>query len=190
MSAQPTTTTTTTTTAGRRVAEARRRAGLTQAQLAERIGTGRVSVARIEADRQTPSVDVALAIATAVTTPVEALFSPEASGPADARERTLQDWKREHQPRTPMALEEDTHSGYFERGRIWRALNDGQRRALRFVVRYGTGCKINGSTARALERRGLVECYENPILGSMTASATEMGRKVAEQHPDGSRGGA
>jgi putative transcriptional regulator len=59
---------------GRRVAEARRRAGLTQQQLAERIGVGRVTITRIENDAQTPSLDVALALARELGEPVEALF--------------------------------------------------------------------------------------------------------------------
>lgn len=61
-------------TGGRRVAEARRRAGLTQHELAERIGVGRVSIARIENGGQTPSVTVALALARVLGGSVEALF--------------------------------------------------------------------------------------------------------------------
>lgn len=59
---------------GRRVAEARRRASLTQQQLAEKIGVGRVTIARIETGAQTPSLDVALALAQELGEPVEALF--------------------------------------------------------------------------------------------------------------------
>jgi DNA-binding XRE family transcriptional regulator len=62
---------------GQRVAEARKAAGLSQDALAEQIGAGRQSIARIEAGRQTPSIDVALAIAEAVGQPVEALFGGE-----------------------------------------------------------------------------------------------------------------
>jgi putative transcriptional regulator len=59
---------------GRRVAEARHRAGFTQQQLADRIGVGRVTIARIESGSQTPSLDVALALARELGEPVEALF--------------------------------------------------------------------------------------------------------------------
>ena len=59
---------------GRRVAAARKRAGLSQQALAEKIGAGRQSIARIESGKQTPSVTVALAIADAVGEPVETLF--------------------------------------------------------------------------------------------------------------------
>lgn len=62
------------TMGGRRVAEARRRASLTQQQLAEKIGVGRVTITRIENDAQTPSLDVALALARELGEPVEALF--------------------------------------------------------------------------------------------------------------------
>ncbi|HXW58561.1 MAG TPA: helix-turn-helix transcriptional regulator [Solirubrobacteraceae bacterium] len=59
---------------GHRVAQARRRAGLSQQALAEKIGAGRQSIARIEAGAQSPSVELALAIAAAVGEPVESLF--------------------------------------------------------------------------------------------------------------------
>lgn len=59
---------------GRRVAQARKRAGLSQQALAEQVGAGRQSIARIEAGTQIPSVEIALAIAAAVGEPVEALF--------------------------------------------------------------------------------------------------------------------
>jgi transcriptional regulator with XRE-family HTH domain len=58
---------------GHRVAQARKRAGLTQQQLAERVGVGRVAVARIEA-ATVPSVAVALRIARELGEPVETLF--------------------------------------------------------------------------------------------------------------------
>jgi putative transcriptional regulator len=62
---------------GRRVAEARRRASLTQQQLAERIGVGRVTITRIETGAQVPSLTVALALARVLGEPVEALFGGE-----------------------------------------------------------------------------------------------------------------
>jgi putative transcriptional regulator len=62
---------------GQRVAAARKRAGLSQQALAERIGAGRQSIIRIETGRQVPSVEIALAIAAAVGEPVETLFGGE-----------------------------------------------------------------------------------------------------------------
>jgi DNA-binding XRE family transcriptional regulator len=58
---------------GHRVAQARKRAGLTQQQLAEKVGVGRVSIARIEGGTP-PSVTLALAISREVGDSVEALF--------------------------------------------------------------------------------------------------------------------
>jgi putative transcriptional regulator len=59
---------------GKRVAEARKRAGLSQQALADKVGIGRQSLLRIEAGRQDPSVTIALALAAAVGEPVERLF--------------------------------------------------------------------------------------------------------------------
>jgi DNA-binding XRE family transcriptional regulator len=61
---------------GHQVAHARRRAGLTQQQLAEKIGVGRATIARIEAGAL-PSVRIALAIGRALGEPVESLFGGE-----------------------------------------------------------------------------------------------------------------
>lgn len=62
---------------GHHVAQARKRAGLTQQQLAERVGVGRVAVARIEAGNTSPSVALALAISRELDESVEALFRGE-----------------------------------------------------------------------------------------------------------------
>jgi putative transcriptional regulator len=62
---------------GHRVAQARKRTGLTQPQLAEKVGVGRATIARIEADRQSPSVVLALKIARELGEPVETLFGGE-----------------------------------------------------------------------------------------------------------------
>jgi putative transcriptional regulator len=59
---------------GHRVADARRRAGPNQQQLAEKIGAGRVTISRIEKGTQTPTLDVALALARELGEPVETLF--------------------------------------------------------------------------------------------------------------------
>jgi DNA-binding XRE family transcriptional regulator len=60
---------------------ARERAGLTQAELAERAEVSRQLVASAEAGRHAPAVDAALRIARAIGEPVEALFG-EAPAPA------------------------------------------------------------------------------------------------------------
>jgi len=57
-----------------RVAEARGRAGLSQPMLAERVGVGRATIARIEAGSTSPSVAVALAISRELGESVESLF--------------------------------------------------------------------------------------------------------------------
>jgi DNA-binding XRE family transcriptional regulator len=59
---------------GNRVGEARRRVGLTQPELAERANVGRSTIARIEAGRQSPTIEVALAISRGLGESVEALF--------------------------------------------------------------------------------------------------------------------
>jgi len=59
---------------GQRVAQARRRAGLSQPALAERVGVGRATIARVEAGTQSVSVTIALAIARELRSTVEALF--------------------------------------------------------------------------------------------------------------------
>jgi putative transcriptional regulator len=64
--------------AGIRVEKARRRVGLIQRELAEKAGVGRVTISRIERGAQTPSVDVALAIAGTLGETVEALFGGDA----------------------------------------------------------------------------------------------------------------
>lgn len=64
--------------AGIRVEKARRRVGLIQRELAEKVGVGRVTISRIERGAQTPSVDLALAIAGALGETVEALFGGDA----------------------------------------------------------------------------------------------------------------
>jgi putative transcriptional regulator len=60
-----------------RVATARERAGLSQPALAERVGSSRPTIARIEAGATSPSVDLAIAIARELGEPVEALFGGE-----------------------------------------------------------------------------------------------------------------
>jgi putative transcriptional regulator len=62
---------------GHRVAQARRQAGLSQQQLAERVGVGRATIARMEGGDTSPSVALALTIARELGEPVEALFGGE-----------------------------------------------------------------------------------------------------------------
>jgi DNA-binding XRE family transcriptional regulator len=62
---------------GHRVAQVRRRAGLTQPQLAEKVGVSRPTIARIEAGGHAPSVTIALSIARVLGEPVETLFGGE-----------------------------------------------------------------------------------------------------------------
>lgn len=61
---------------GHQVARARRRARLTQQELAEQIGVGRATIARIEGGAM-PSVKIALAIGREVGESVETLFGGE-----------------------------------------------------------------------------------------------------------------
>lgn len=62
---------------GHRVAQARKRAGLTQPQLADKVGVSRPTIARIEGGAHSPSVALALSIARELGEPVETLFGGE-----------------------------------------------------------------------------------------------------------------
>lgn len=62
---------------GARIAMARKAAGLSQQALADRVGAGRVTIARIEGGVQTPTIDLALAIGRVLEQPVESLFGGE-----------------------------------------------------------------------------------------------------------------
>jgi DNA-binding XRE family transcriptional regulator len=64
---------------GHQVAAARKRAGVTQQVLADRIGVAKSTIARIELGQHQPSVTVALAIAKALKTTTEKLFGGGAS---------------------------------------------------------------------------------------------------------------
>jgi transcriptional regulator with XRE-family HTH domain len=59
---------------GARVAQARRKAGFSQQALADRIGTARSTVARVEIGMTTPTLDLALALSRELGESVEALF--------------------------------------------------------------------------------------------------------------------
>jgi putative transcriptional regulator len=60
------------------LAKARRGVGLSQYQLADRVGTTRSTIARIEAGDHSPSVDLALAVSRELGESVEALFGGDA----------------------------------------------------------------------------------------------------------------
>ncbi len=66
-----------TDTQDNRVRRHRRMAELTQAQLAEAAQVSRQTIVSIEAGDYSPSVYLALRIATTLTTTVEALFGPD-----------------------------------------------------------------------------------------------------------------
>lgn len=70
--------------------------GLTQAELAARAGVSRQLVAAVEAGRNAPSVDAALALGLALSSSVEELFS--ASGPGDIAEPVLSGQLRDRVP--------------------------------------------------------------------------------------------
>jgi putative transcriptional regulator len=62
---------------GARLAQARHEAGLTQQALADKIGTPRSTVARIEIGMTSPTLDTALAISRELGASVEELFGGE-----------------------------------------------------------------------------------------------------------------
>lgn len=57
-----------------RLRELRNIAGMTQAQLAERVGVARVSIVAIENGRFLPTIETALLIGKALNIPVEEIF--------------------------------------------------------------------------------------------------------------------
>jgi transcriptional regulator with XRE-family HTH domain len=59
---------------GHRIAEARKRRGLTQQDLAEKVGVHRVSIARLEAGARSPSMALARRIAGVLDTDIATLF--------------------------------------------------------------------------------------------------------------------
>lgn len=65
------------------LAELRKAHGLTQAQLAERLGVSRQTVISIEKGRFDPSLPLAFAIARELGRPIEAIFFPDDELPAE-----------------------------------------------------------------------------------------------------------
>ncbi|MFL5796613.1 MAG: helix-turn-helix transcriptional regulator [Actinomycetota bacterium] len=72
---------------GRQVAQARRDAGLTQAELAERMGTTQSAVSRLESGRSVPSLPVLQKVARATGRPIEIVVEPEGQLPTRAERR-------------------------------------------------------------------------------------------------------
>lgn len=63
-----------------------------------------------------------------------------------------------------------------------QTINERQRRALIAVAEIGSGAKLNKRTARALERRGLIEVNAATVWDSgsgATARITDDGREIA-----------
>jgi putative transcriptional regulator len=60
---------------GQKLTQARKRAGLTQEQLAEDLGVSRVSIARIETGSRSPSMALALRIADRLGESLDELFA-------------------------------------------------------------------------------------------------------------------
>ena len=59
---------------GQRIKAARTGAGLTQKQLADRVGVNRVTIARVELGERKPSLDLATRIAAALDVSLDALY--------------------------------------------------------------------------------------------------------------------
>jgi putative transcriptional regulator len=59
---------------GNNLKEIRTKLGITQAELAERVGVARVSIISIEKGHFTPTVETALRIGQALSVPVEQIF--------------------------------------------------------------------------------------------------------------------
>ena len=57
-----------------RLKELRNRAGITQAELADRVGVARVSIVAIENGRFLPTIETALLISKALDVPIEDVF--------------------------------------------------------------------------------------------------------------------
>jgi len=81
--------------------DARRGAGLSQAALAERAGISRQAVGAIEAGQHRPSVDAAMALASAVGRSVEELFAAPAGGCSTPGTATAPSGSRKGSPSPP-----------------------------------------------------------------------------------------
>ena len=166
-----------------RFKRARRRAGLSQADLASAAGLSRALVSAVETGRHTPNVDAALALAGALGEPVEDLF-----GPPPVQERPIFGTLPVGAPvlaaRVGDALVYDVMPEHGVAGPHWRApdgvvgdgrleLFDGRRRD-GFVV---AGCDpALGLAAELLPDRGPARLL--PVAASSAAARAALGREV------------
>jgi transcriptional regulator with XRE-family HTH domain len=67
-------------TIGRTVEDSRRSAGLTQAELARRIGTTQPAISKIESGRTVPGIDLLDRVARATGRPITLILGPSAAG--------------------------------------------------------------------------------------------------------------
>jgi transcriptional regulator with XRE-family HTH domain len=72
---------------GRQVAQARTKAGLTQAEMAERMGTTQSAVSRLESGRSVPSLRILEKVARATGSSIEVVVEPEGRLPTSAERR-------------------------------------------------------------------------------------------------------
>lgn len=103
------------TTLGLRIARRRRQAGLTQVELAERMGTTQSAVSRLESGRTLPTFDLLERFASATRGPFEVVFGEEARLPDRAERRRrlrralgrveLNPWERNPTPLEAEILE-------------------------------------------------------------------------------------
>src|SRR6266516_2466172 len=101
---------------GLRLATARRAAGLTQAELAARIGTKQSSISKIESGRVTPTLPVLDRIARATGSPIVVTLGETRSPSPDERRRRVKEvlggfafdpWERDLSDEEAHSLQED-----------------------------------------------------------------------------------
>lgn len=105
------------TTLGLRIARRRRQAGLTQVELAERMGTTQSAVSRLESGRTLPTFDLLERFASATRGPFEVVFGEEPELPSRAERRrrvrralgdfVFDPWARDPSPAEAETLEAD-----------------------------------------------------------------------------------
>lgn len=76
-------------TIGNRIQEARKRVGLTQEELGERIGVTGVAIMRYEKDKRQPRIEQLMAIAAALGVPVQQLIPETTSAAFDFQDAAL-----------------------------------------------------------------------------------------------------
>ncbi|HEX9375994.1 MAG TPA: helix-turn-helix transcriptional regulator [Actinomycetota bacterium] len=115
---------------GREVGRLRREAGLTQAALAERIGTTQSAVSRLESGRVVPSLPLLAKVARATGRPIRLVIEPSDSLPGRVQRRrrvrrALGDYVFNPWDRKPTAAEAKT----LEADRLSRDRFEGTRSA-------------------------------------------------------------